>query len=50
MTELARLRSEPDWGQGGRPAIVPCGWEPCKGDPKKGKAFFTAATERIGSI
>lgn len=50
VAELARLRSMPDWGQGERLAIVPCGWEPCGWDPEKRAAIFTAATENTGSI
>ncbi|MCZ0962851.1 hypothetical protein [Paracoccus benzoatiresistens] len=50
VAELARLRSVPDWGQGERLAIVPCGWEPCGWDLEKRAAIFTAATEKTGSI
>ncbi|TNB88406.1 hypothetical protein [Paracoccus marcusii] len=42
---LARARSAPDWGQGDRISITPCGW-----DWSDEKGCFVAGTAQIGSL
>lgn len=44
IAELARARSAPDWGQGDRLGIAPCGW-----DWDEDQGCFAAGTAQIGS-
>ncbi|MEO1949265.1 hypothetical protein [Thioclava sp.] len=45
IADLARARSAPDWGQGDRLALVPCGWD---WDEEEGA--FVAGTAPTGSL
>ncbi|QBX34604.1 hypothetical protein E4191_07680 [Paracoccus liaowanqingii] len=45
IAELARARSAPDWGQGERLAITPCGW-----DWDNDQGCFVAGVSRTGSL
>lgn len=45
VAELARAGSAPNWGQGDRLGIVPCGWE---WDDDEGR--FVAGTAKAGSL